>query len=72
VRKTIALVPAHDDSEAKKRILGSIEAEGSTVKDIIRTARLPREQVEEGLRKLEAAGKVRKIEKAKNELFIKT
>lgn len=72
VRKTITLVPAHDDSEAKKRILGSIEAEGSTVKDIIRTARLPREQVEEGLGKLEAAGKVRKIEKTKKEFFIKT
>jgi predicted Rossmann fold nucleotide-binding protein DprA/Smf involved in DNA uptake len=72
VRKTIPLVPARDDAEAKKRILGSIEAEGSTVKDIIRTARLPREQVEEGLGKLEAAGKVSKIEKAKKELFIKT
>ena len=72
VRKTIALVPARDDTEAKKRIFDSIRDEGSTVKDIIRTARLPREQVEEGLEKLEAAGKVRKVEKAKNELFIKT
>jgi predicted Rossmann fold nucleotide-binding protein DprA/Smf involved in DNA uptake len=72
VRKTIALVPAHDDAEAKKRLLDSIEAEGSTVKDIIRTSRLPREQVEEGLGKLEAADKVRRIEKAKKELFIKT
>jgi len=72
VRKTIELVPAHDDAEAKKRILSSIEDEGSTVKDIIRTARLPREQVEEGLGKLEAAGKVRKVEKGKKELFVKT
>jgi hypothetical protein len=71
VRKTIPIVPARDDAEAKKRILSSIEAEGSTVKDIIRTARLPREQVEEGLGKLEAAGKVRKIEKAKKEFFVK-
>jgi hypothetical protein len=72
VRKTIALVPARDDAEAKKRILGSIEDEGSTVKAIIRTARLPREQVEEGLGKLQAAGKVRKIERAKKEFFVKT
>ncbi len=72
VRKTLTLVPAHDDAEAKKRILESIEAGGSTVKDIIRTARLPREQVEEGLGKLESAGKVRKIEKAKSEFFVKT
>ena len=71
VRKTITLVPAHDDAEAKKRILDSIEAEGSTVKEVIRTSRLPREQVEEGLGKLEAAGKVRKVEKAKKELFVK-
>lgn len=72
VRKTIALVPAHDDAEAQKRIMDSIEAEGSTVKDIVRTARLPRAQAEEGLGKLESAGKVRKIEKAKKELFVKT
>jgi len=72
VRKAIALVPARDDAEAKKRIMGAIEAEGSTMKDIIRTARMPREQVEEGLGKLEAAGKVRKIEKAKKEFFVKT
>jgi hypothetical protein len=72
VRKTIALIPARDDAEAKKRILGSIEADGSTVKDIIRTSRLPREQVEEGLGKLEASGKVRKVEKAEKEFFVKT
>jgi hypothetical protein len=71
VRKTIALVPARDDAEARKRILSSIEAGGSSVKDIVRTARLPREQVEEGLGKLEAAGKVRKIEKGQKELFVK-
>jgi hypothetical protein len=72
VRKAIAVVPAHDDEEVKNRILGSIEAEGSTVKDIIRAARLPREQVEEGLGKLESARKVRKVEKAKKEFFVKT
>jgi len=72
VRKTISLIPARDDAEARKRILSSIEAEGSTLKDLIRTSRLPREQLDEGLGKLMASGKVRKVEKDKKEFFIKT
>jgi len=72
VRKTITLVPAQDDEEAERRIYSSIEEGGSTVKDIIRAARLPREQAEAGLRALEAAGKVRRVEKAKKEHFVKT
>ena len=42
------------------------------MKDLIRTARLPREQVEKGLGKLESDGKVRKVEKDKKDLFVKT
>jgi hypothetical protein len=72
VRKTLSLVPARNEKEVRKRVFDSIGNEGSTVKDIIRIARLPREQVEEGLGKLEAAGRIRKVEKAKRELFVKT
>ncbi len=71
IRKVVAAVPAQSEDEAVKRILESIVAGGSSLKDIIRVSRLPRKQVEDGLEQLAAEGKITKAGKGKTEVFVK-
>ena len=71
VRKVVAEVPAETGDEANKRILESIASDGSSLKDIIRSSRLPRKQVEDGLEQLASEGKITKAGKGRTEVFVR-
>jgi len=71
LRKAIQMAPAKDDEEARKRLLEAIPSEGILAKDLIRSAKLPREQFMKALSELMTANAVRKEHKGKRDLYFK-
>ncbi|MCU0851746.1 MAG: hypothetical protein MUC90_00600 [Thermoplasmata archaeon] len=71
VRKALELAPAGSDEEAQKRLLDSIRPEGISTKDLIRAAKLPREQFAKAIGQLKEKGSIRVVIKAKKEFYFK-
>jgi len=69
IRKAIEIVPAKDDDEAKARVYESVPAEGVSTRDLIRAAKLPREQLKKALESLSQEGKIRTERKAKKDWY---
>jgi len=72
VVRTMELIPARDDEDAKKRILAAIPNEGASAKDIIRSAKVPRDQFMRALSSLLSSGKIRKVQASGKEFYIRT
>ena len=68
-RKAVSLVSAMSEVEAEKRILEAIPGEGISSKDLIRTAKLPRDQFVKALKSLQKAGSVKIIKKNQKEFY---
>jgi len=68
-RKTVEMTPAKSDIEAESRILDSISADGSSSRDLIRAAKLPRDQFVKALKSLQKEGKVRIVKKNQKEFY---
>jgi len=71
VRKALELAPASSDEEAQKRVLDSIRAEGISTKDLIRAAKLPREQFAKAVAQLREKGLIKVVLKAKKEFYFR-
>jgi len=71
VRKALELAPAGSDEEAQKRVLESIRADGISTKELIRAAKLPREQFAKAVSQLKEKGTIRVVMKAKKEFYFK-
>lgn len=71
VRKALELSPASSDEEAQKRVLDSVRAEGISTKDLIRAAKLPREQFAKAVAQLREKGLIRVVMKAKKEFYFR-
>lgn len=69
VRKPLQLSPAKDDSDAERRLLEAIPDNGISSKEVIRTSRMPREQVEKAAMSLKASGKIRIVVKGRKVVY---
>ena len=69
VRKTIEMVPAKDDFEAQTRVVDAIPKGGISARDLVRTVRLPREQLSRAIEVLGKKGEIRIVRKDKKETF---
>lgn len=72
VRKALQVLPAVDQDEAEARVLASIPSEGVLSRDIIRIAKLPRDQLAKAVDALISKGKIRKEIRAKKEYYSRT
>ncbi|OGS55439.1 MAG: hypothetical protein A3K60_05410 [Euryarchaeota archaeon RBG_19FT_COMBO_56_21] len=68
-RKTVTILPAKSEAEAEDRIFGSIPVEGISSRDLIRSAKLPRDQFVRALKNLQKGGKVKIIKKNQKEFY---
>ena len=71
IRKAIEVQPAKDDDEAKARVLEIVSAEGVSSKELIRSAKLPREQLNKALESLDQEGKIRVERKGKKDWYFR-
>ena len=71
VRKTIEVVPAKDDDEAKARTYECMSAEGINSKDLIKSAKLPREQLKKALESLDQENKIRIERRGKKDRYFR-
>jgi hypothetical protein len=71
VRKAIEVVPAKDDDEAKSRVYEIVTSEGISSRDLIRLAKLPREQLRKAISALEVERKIRVERKGKKERYVR-
>lgn len=69
VRKVARVIPATIEGEAERRILTSISADGTSSRDLVREAKLPREQFMRALKALQKAGKVKIVKKNQREFY---
>ena len=69
VRKALQMKPASDDSEAEQRLFEAIPDNGITSKEVVRTSRLPREQVEKAALALKSKNKIRIVVRGKKVLY---
>lgn len=69
VRKALEVVPAKDDFEAQTRIVDIIPKYGISSRDLVRTARLPREQFVKAIEVLTKKGEIRVVRKDKKETY---
>jgi len=72
IRKALDIDPAKDDEDAEKRVLEAISEKGGTAKEVIRSARLPRQQFMKAMSALLSSGKVKKIQRSGKEFYIRT
>jgi hypothetical protein len=72
VRKALQVVPAMDQSEAEERVYAAINPDGISSKDLVRAARLPREQLSKAVAILIKKGRIRKELKAKKDFYSRT
>jgi hypothetical protein len=68
-RKAVTILSAVTEAEAEKRILDSISQDGVSSKDLVRTAKLPRDQFVRALKTLQRAGKVKIMKKNQKEFY---
>ena len=71
IRKAIEVVPAKDADEAKARVYEFVPPEGIRSKDLIRSAKLPREQLSKAIESLGQEGKIRTERKGKKDWFFR-
>lgn len=69
VRKALQVLLAKDDDEAESRILAAISPDGVLLRDLIRTAKLPREQFAKAVDALIKKEKIRRELRAKKEYY---
>jgi len=69
VRKPLQMNPAKDDVEAEQRLFEAIPDNGSSCKDVVRTSRMPREQVEKAALSLKSGGRIRIVVRGKKILY---
>lgn len=69
IRKAIEIVPAKDDDEAKARAYELIPADGVSSKDLVRSVKLPREQLKKALESLDEENKIRVERRGKKDLY---
>ncbi len=72
VRKALQVLPATDQDEAEARILASISSDGVYSKDLLRIAKLPRDQFSTAVDALVKKEKIRKELRAKKEYYSRT
>jgi DNA-binding transcriptional ArsR family regulator len=72
VRKTIELVPAKDDEDARRRVLEAIPKDGASAKDVIRSAKVPREQFMKAMSSLISSGIVKRVQRSGMEFYYRT
>jgi hypothetical protein len=71
VRKAVAVVPAMTGDEAKARVYERIPPEGVSAKELLRAAKLPRDQMHRAIESLGAEGKIRTEKKGKKETYFR-
>jgi hypothetical protein len=72
VRKALQVVPAMDQDEAEERVYASINSDGISSKDLVRIAKLPREQLAKAIDALLKKEEIRKELRAKKEYYSRT
>jgi hypothetical protein len=72
VRKALQVVPATDENEAEERVYASIDPDGIYSKDLIRIAKLPRDQLVSAIQSLLKKEKIRREIRAKREFYSRT
>jgi len=71
IRKAIEVVPAKDADEAKARVYEFVSPEGISSKDLVKSAKLPREQLKSALESLDQEGKIRIERKGKKDWYFR-
>jgi len=71
IRKAIEVMPAKDADEAKARVYEFVPPEGVSSKDLIRSAKLPREQLNKAIESLGEEGKIRTERKGKKDWYFR-
>ncbi len=69
VRKTLKVVPASDDQEAENRIYYAVPVDGISVKDLLRSAQLPRAQFKTAIATLVENSRIRRDHIGKKEFY---
>jgi hypothetical protein len=71
MRKAIEVVPAKDEDEAKARAYEFVPIEGTSSKDLVKSAKLPREQLKKALESLSQEGKIRVERRGKKDWYFR-
>ncbi len=71
IRKAIEVVAAKDGDEAEARAYEAISPEGISSRDLIRIAKLPRDQLNKALETLSQEGKIRVEHRGKKDWYIR-
>lgn len=72
IRKALQVMPAMNQDESEERVYASVNSAGVSSKDLVRIARLPREQLAKAIEALIVKGKIRKEVRAKKEFYYRT
>ena len=72
LRKALVVLPANSIGEARKRVYDAIPSEGILAKDLVKAARLPREQFGKATEALLADGRIRITKDEKREMYFRT
>ena len=72
LRKALVVLPANSIGEARKRVYDAIPSEGILAKDLVKAARLPREQFGKATEALLADGRIRIIKDENREMYFRT
>jgi hypothetical protein len=70
-RKALLVRPADSAEEARKRVFGAIPMEGISPKELVKAARLPREQLSKAVESLLADGSIKLVRDDKKELYLR-
>lgn len=71
IRKAIEVIPAKDDEEAKARAFELIPPEGVSSKDLVKSAKLPRDQLKKALETLNQENKIRVERRGKKDWYFR-
>ncbi len=69
VRKTLKVVPASDEKDAGSRVYYAVPVDGISVKDLLRSAQLPRAQFKTAVADLIENNRIRREQKGKKEYY---
>ena len=70
--KKLRTLPAEDDEEAEDRVYSALSPNGTTRGQVLRTTRLPEEQLSKALASLSKKGRIRVIGKGMKARFVPT
>ncbi|OGS42690.1 MAG: hypothetical protein A3K67_04545 [Euryarchaeota archaeon RBG_16_62_10] len=71
LRKALVILPANSVEEARKRVYDAIPPEGISAKDLVKAARLPREQLARAIEALVADGRVKVSKDQKRAMYFR-